>query len=266
MSTAKLAPNTDNLFLGKGALYFDRFDAGDAKTGELDLGNVTAFGLTKAATKKDHFTSREGIRKKDKSITIEEKWTAKFVAEEYSRENMLLAIGGELTPAYDTQSAGTGTADITAFRDRWIAVGKRSISSVVVTHGGTTFTLNVDYKVDSTIGRIMPLYTGAIYEGEPLHVVFSYASINQPILKPSIREVKGFMRFVPHNDMDNGPNYEAQIWSCLLTCDSEIPFLTEDWGKLNFTVDIDEDDSGGTHKATNPYFKLTEIKASTIIS
>jgi len=265
MSTAKLAPNTDNLFLGKGALYFDRFDAGNVKTGELDLGNVTAFGLTKAATKKDHYTSREGIRKKDKSITVEEKWTGKFIAEEYSKENMILALGGDALE-YAVQTAGAATADITAFRDRWIDVGYKSISAVVVTHGMTTFTVDVDYKVDSTIGRIMPLYTGAIYEGEPLHVAFSYASINQPIIKPSIREVKGFMRFVPHNDMDNGPNYMAEIWSALLTCDSEISFLTEDWGKLNFTADIDEDDEGGTHKTGNPYFKLTEIKASTIIS
>ena len=258
--TAHLAPSTENLMLGKGALYFDRFDANGDKTGELDLGNVTSFEIQMAQTMKDHISSREGIRKVDLSICIEEKVTAKFELEEYSKENLLLALRGD-DVHYLTQSAGGTAVSVTATRDRWIDLGYRSLLTVVVTHGATTFTEDYDYKVDKTIGRIFPYANGTIYEGEALTVTITYAAINQPYLPMSQRDVVGFLRFVPNNDQ--GPWWEVNLWVATLRCDSGIGFITEDWGKMSFTVDCDED---STNHPDEPYGRIINVKQSTITS
>jgi hypothetical protein len=263
MGTSKLSPNVDNLFLGKGALYFDRFDAYGNKTGELDLGNATAFSMQLAQTTKDHYTSREGIRKRDLVIAVEEKWSGKFTLEEYTKENLNLAMRGKLDPQYFTQGAGTATVPVTAHRSRWQDLGYRNLSTVTV----AGMVENYDFKVDRKVGRIMFTYDGGAYEGQVISVSVIYAAVNQPIISPVVpsRDVSGFLRFVPNNDVQ-GPNYMAEIWDATIKCDSEIPFITEDWGKLSFTVEIDEDDASGSHKTTDPYFRLTELKTSTIIS
>jgi hypothetical protein len=258
--SAKLAPDTDNYFLGKGALYFDRRDTNDLATGELDLGNATNCSLKLDIESKEHFSSRKGVKSRDKIITVSEKWAMKFILEEYSKENLNMAIRGE-APTYLTQTAGAFAVLKNAKRDRWIDVGYRSISAVVVTHGATTFVANVDYKIDAVVGRVMPLSTGAIYEDEALTITFSYAAISQPKLVPSQRDVIGFLRFVPNNDV--GPWWEAQIWRATLKCDGDINFLADDWGKLSFTADIDDD---ADNHPTEPYFRLINQKATTIIS
>lgn len=258
--SAKLAPDTDNYFLGKGALYFDRRDANDVATGELDLGNATNFSLKLDTETKDHTTSRLGIKKRDLIVTVGEKWTAKFVLEEYSKENLILALRGE-APTYLTQTASTSAVLKLAKRDRWIDVGYRSISAVVVAHGATTFVVNVDYKIDGMVGRVMPLSTGAIYADEALTITFSYAAISQPKLVPSARDVIGFLRFVPNNDQ--GPDWEAQIWRATLKCDGDINLIADDWGKLSFTAEIDDD--ADAHP-TEPYFRLVNQKATTVLS
>lgn len=258
--SVKLAPDTDNLFLGKGALYFDRQDANGSSTGELDLGNCTNFNLKLDQTLKEHFTSREGIKKRDLVVTESEKWSGKFVLEEYAKEILNLAIRGE-APTYLTQSAGSTTATKTAFRDRWLDVGYRMISSVVVSHGVTTFTLNTDYVVDATTGRVKPLSTGAIYEEESLTISFSYAAIQQPKLVPSQRDCIGLLRFVPNNEQ--GPDIEVQVWKATLKCDGDINFISEDWGKLNFSFEVDSDEE---NHPTEPYFRLINQRTSTVLS
>ena len=38
--------NGNNILLGRGKIYFDRFDANGARTGELFLGNCPTFEIT----------------------------------------------------------------------------------------------------------------------------------------------------------------------------------------------------------------------------
>jgi hypothetical protein len=260
MDSSKLAPNTDNLLLGKGSLYFSRLSEAEVATGELHLGNAPSFEFTLSQTMKDHFTSMEGIKKKDKSIATEEKVSGKFTLEEFSKENLLIALRGD-DLHYITQTAGATAVLRTAFRDRWLDVGYRSISNVVVFHGGTTFTVNVDYKIYARVGRIMPLYTGAIYEGEQLSIQFNYASINQPSIRMSQRDVKGYLRFVPNNDQ--GPQWMVEMWRVNLKCDSGLGFITEDWGKMDVTFEADDDKA---NHPDEPYGRVTELKSTTVIS
>lgn len=63
-----------------------------------DLGNAPEFELTPAIDKLDHFSSRAGVRSKDRSIVREKTLTARIVLDEITPENLQMAlIGGTVS-------------------------------------------------------------------------------------------------------------------------------------------------------------------------
>ena len=92
-----MTASTNNYLLGKGILYFDRFDDAGLPTGEVDLGNCPAFSLQPTVETLDHFSSRSGLKVKDKSVTVQAGLTAKFTLEEFSLANLAMALLGTVT-------------------------------------------------------------------------------------------------------------------------------------------------------------------------
>jgi len=90
------AHNTDLYYLGKGILSFNRL-VGGSPVGYIDLGNASAFSITPAIEKLEHFSSREGIKKKDKTVITSAGLTAKFTLDEYDRDNLAMALLGTHT-------------------------------------------------------------------------------------------------------------------------------------------------------------------------
>jgi hypothetical protein len=266
-TSAKLAPNTNNYVLGRGALYFDRFGAAGEKRGEIDIGNVTDFSVTPQVEVKDHYESREGLKEKDLSVIMQTGFSIKFTAEEYSHENLKLAILGETdSDSYLSQTAGTTSDNIVAYRDRWINLTYRSLTNttVVVTDGGTTFVEGAtrDYQVDYESGRILINKNGACYEQEALRVAYSYGAIAYPQLLFAERAVvQGQLRFVGNNTQ--GPNYEVLLWKVSLKPTSDIPFISDDWGKIAFEGEVMKDAS---NHPNDPFGYIVERKASTVLS
>jgi hypothetical protein len=91
------APSTNLYYLGKGVVSFDRLDAAGLPTGMRDLGNVPNFSIGPAVEKLDHFSSREGVKKKDKTVILSAGLNVKFTLEEYDLENLALALFGEVS-------------------------------------------------------------------------------------------------------------------------------------------------------------------------
>jgi hypothetical protein len=86
------APSTSNYALGKGILKFDRFDGSGLPTGLRDLGNAPNFTIQPVVETLEHFSSREGIKKKDKTVIVSAGLTVKFTLDEYDRKNLALAM------------------------------------------------------------------------------------------------------------------------------------------------------------------------------
>jgi hypothetical protein len=86
----------------KGIVYFTP-DGGS----ERDLGNCPEFELTPAVDKLDHFSSRTGVRSKDRSVAREKTLEVRMVLDEYSPENVRMALlGSTLTPSTSGQEFG----------------------------------------------------------------------------------------------------------------------------------------------------------------
>lgn len=70
---------------------------------ERDLGNAPEVELTPEVEKLDHFSSRAGVRKKDRSVPLEQTLRLRVVLDEITAENLALALaGGEI----DDNTAG----------------------------------------------------------------------------------------------------------------------------------------------------------------
>ena len=80
----------DNYTVGKGIVSFK-------KTGDpsyVDMGNCTEFEFTPEIEKLDHFSSREGVRTKDKSVIIQKSATLRMVLDEWTVDNLKKAVLG----------------------------------------------------------------------------------------------------------------------------------------------------------------------------
>lgn len=97
------SPNVLNYFVGKGVVKFTP-TAGVQR----DLGNAPEIEITPTIEKLDHFSSRSGVKKKDRSIVIEKGATIRIVLEEVTAENLAMQLMGTVA----TNTDGTKTFQI----------------------------------------------------------------------------------------------------------------------------------------------------------
>ena len=114
------SPNTLNYSVGKGIVSLKFTDAApDADY--VDIGDVSEFELTPTITKLDHFSSRTGVKSKDRTIVIESGLTLRMVMSEFTARNMGLVLLG--TPEI---AANVATIDILSEDVRSCAVRFRA--------------------------------------------------------------------------------------------------------------------------------------------
>jgi hypothetical protein len=70
-------------------------------------------------------------------------------------------------------------------------------------------------------------------------------------------QIEGQLQFFGSNDV--GPNYNATIHRVRLKPTSEIPFITDDWGKVEFEGEVLSDVAGNP---TSPFFNIEELVTS----
>lgn len=170
------AHSTELYSLGKGILSFDRL-VGGTPSGLRDMGNATAFTIQPTIEKLEHFSSREGVKKKDKTAILSAALSVKFTLDEYDKENLAMALFG------------------------------------------------------SVAGSVINLLDTTLVEG---HIKFVGAG-------------------------DYGPKFQVDLWYCSLNASAEVPFISEDWGTIQFEGEVLDDSA---NHPTQPYGTITEIVAS----
>jgi hypothetical protein len=88
-----VSPDVANLAVGKGFILFKPDDAADF----YHVGNVPTFTFTPKITTLDHFSSMEGTRLKDLSITLEKSGEVKMDMEELTARNLAMLVLGDVT-------------------------------------------------------------------------------------------------------------------------------------------------------------------------
>ncbi len=100
------SPDIKNYYIGKGIVSIML----EGESTWRDVGNVTVFEFTPTITKLDHFSSRQGVKVKDRQVVTEKGGTLKMTMEEFTAENLALALLG----IQSVNSAGQDEIDIFA--------------------------------------------------------------------------------------------------------------------------------------------------------
>lgn len=98
------SPNVENYYVGKGVVSFKKDGDDDFR----DLGNVPEFEFTPTIENLEHFSSRQGVRTKDRTVVLEKSGTVRLVMEEWTAANLALAVLGEI----ETDTSGREVIEI----------------------------------------------------------------------------------------------------------------------------------------------------------
>jgi len=259
-----ISPNTDNYTLGKGVVFFDQLVDGVFQ-GERDLGNAPAFTFNIALETLEHFSSRGGLKAKDKEIISQITPGLAFTLDEVNKENLALLTLGDTTLV--TQTSGSAVAEeVVAHLDLRSDLAYRGVSNVVVKDetDTTTYVLDTDYKIDTTlsddkIGRIFIMSSGSITEGDTLHIDYDYAGLTYTNISAFANtQITGKLRFVSDNPA--GQQQELEVWTVSLVPAGDTALIGDDWSTLGFTGEILKDE---TNHPLSPYMNIIMDQVAT---
>jgi hypothetical protein len=122
------SPSIQNYHIGKGIVSFKE----DGASSFLDLGNAPSFLWTPNVEKKEHFSSREGVKVKDFTAITQTGATIKFTLDEINGENLAIFTLGELGTDTD------GNVTVAAFK-------KTEIAGIIKVEGTNDIGQHVDF-------------------------------------------------------------------------------------------------------------------------
>lgn len=236
----------NNLVLGRGKLFFDRFtDGTEIGTGERYLGSTTAFGLTVETEEREHYSSEEGLRVKDLSVTVQVNYTAQYTTETIDPENTAQFFLG--TSAILTQGALAAQVDsLNVNKGRFYQLGKTAllitgkrnvtVTSVTSNPAGTTYVAGTDYVVQAALGRMEIPLTSAIANGAPVLVTYSVAASSRHQVISGSDLIYGALRFISFNGVGDQADYYMP--KVALRPNGEFALKGEDFQAIGFSVEV----------------------------
>jgi hypothetical protein len=139
-----ISPNVKNLQVGKGIVSFLK----DGDSEYRDLGNVSAMVITPSVDTLEHFSSREGTKKKDLVIVIEQKCECKITMQEWTPANFALMVYG------DVDEAAVGGPEVEIFANSSITGALRFVGTNDVGPKITVDLYNVSFTPTGDLGMI----------------------------------------------------------------------------------------------------------------
>lgn len=216
-----MKPASNNIVLGAGYLYFDKFDADGNRTGERYLGDTPGFEIDVQSTNLEVFDSDGPIAEKIRDIATQVNRTANIVCRNISSENLALFLIGEAT-TIDQGTSPVTDERITVQTGQWYQLGQsdtdpvgvRDVSSVSVTTdpdgAAGSATLGDDYTVDAETGRLYIVPGGAISDDDEIGVDYTPGDVEfSQVATDNLGAKEGAIRFVAHNT--EGANRDAYI-------------------------------------------------------
>lgn len=155
------APNINNYYIGKGILSFKPTGAMEFR----DLGNVVEFEWQPELEKLEHRSSREGVRTVDLTVIVEKKATVRISMDEWSVDNLALAMLGEISQNTEGQNV------ISIFSTNSISGELKFVSTNEVGPKYEWHILKVDFIPESSINPLSD-------EFAVLEVVGDVAAVN----------------------------------------------------------------------------------------
>lgn len=220
-----------------GDVYVDRLTDGGASTGLRRIGNATLLSLQESTERKQRISKqRDTYGQALDSIEIKQPTALALNMDEIDADGLAYALLGE--SATVVQSAGTLSDEpVTAKLDRWVDIGKRDLSSVVVTDSGalTTYVAGTDYEINARLGWLRAIPGGAITDDEALLVDASYAAVTTAKVAGAVKPTIRARIFLDGKDLATGDEVYVTIDETTLSPTSAVDFLSSDFTTLEMT-------------------------------
>lgn len=162
------APSINNYYIGKGVLFWTP-EGGTQR----DLGNVPEFEFTPEVERLNHFSSRQGVRAKDRSVIVERSASVRLVMEEWSLLNLAMALMGD-TPV---TNATTGITSFNLLARSEVRGALRFEGANAVGPQITIALPSVSFTPSSSINPITDEWGGLEVNGEVMAVNGSFGTI-----------------------------------------------------------------------------------------
>lgn len=233
-------PNSNNLYVGAGEVWLDRFDASGNPTGLRHLGNVDTLGIAPKVDIIDKKSSMTGLR------TLLSEVPKGFSAEvsmdlsEWDAENLALAMLGTTSvfsqATNPTVTAGPINNGVAIVLDRWYDFGGLNPTVTDIKQGATTLVAGTDYVLRTDAGMVLFPSTGAAtaavttWDG-------SFPAIANTLKKMivqalAVSKVRGHLRYVSALDQAAGPRLMIDIWNLNLYPDGDISLIGEEFASF----------------------------------
>ncbi|MCQ4311689.1 hypothetical protein NAV33_07245 [Pseudomonas stutzeri] len=235
-----------NYTLGRGQIQFGQFKPGtQIPRGERYFGNTPEFGISAEQENLDHYSSDEGVRKKDESVLLQLDYTGSLTTDHISPENMAIFFLGEASKvttvaatavefSFDEIEQGLsyqlGTSDATPS-------GVRKVANVTFTGTGATAEAGVDYTVDLELGRITVLEGSEVLtNGTTLAGTYDVEGSTRDRVVSKATTVEGALRFIAKNPAGDQRDYYMP-W-VKITPNGDFALKSDEWQTLPYTLEI----------------------------
>lgn len=237
------------LVIGRGKVYFDRFVSPNnlTPTGERYLGNTPTLTITQAGTKLDHYGSDEGLKEKDRSVTIQNDMTGKMTTDNIDPENMALFWLGENAPL--TVAAAPALTETLILRPGLSyqlgesddePSGKRSLANfgAKLSAAGHANVLAGSLVFNGETGRIdvadNPQDIDAA--GTSVDVTYDQAGYSRTAVIAEGQQIFGRLRFIADNPVGLNQDFFAPY--AQLTSDGDYAWKGDDWQAMGFNIEL----------------------------
>lgn len=235
-----------NYTLGRGEIHFAQFKPGtQSPRGERYFGNTPEFGITAEQEALDHYSSDEGVRKKDESVLLQLDYAGTLTTDHISPENMAIFFLGEAL----TQTTTASTAQPFAFPEIEQGLtyqlgtsdanpsGVRQVTNVVLTGDGATAVAGVDYVLDPVLARITVLEGSTVLAGgATLEGTYDVEASTRSRVISRATTVEGSLRFIAKNPTGEQIDY-FMPW-VKVTPNGDFALKGDEWQQLPFSLEI----------------------------
>lgn len=246
------AANGDNLYIGTGKFYFDRFDpTTNLPTGiRRFVGEVSKGDVSISSTNKTRYTQTKASNNKIASLNIQQTHTLALDLMEFTKDNLALAFLGNLSTFTQPITAVTAEAlaTIHAVGDI-VQLAERNPTSLILTGSSGPLTLGTDYEIENQgLGLIRMLTAGTT-----LTAAYTPGTTGLPRIAAGTNPfITGRVIFV--GDPMNGPGFDVEFWKVRFITSGVVGLLGTDFESFTLNGEVLDD---STNHASSPLYQVT---------
>lgn len=257
-----VTPDPNQLLLGRGKVYFDRFDNTGAPTGLRFMGEADKVEINPSVTSKDYFTMTKAVSTKLAKNVVNQTHEVDVQLREYTAQNLALALFGESIVLTQAAAPAVAGEQLTAkaLPGLIYQTSKRNISGVAPAAAGGLGVLGVDFEVlDPKLGLIHVLPGTVVFDGtHPLTIDYAAAAIlatdgKLQVQTGTVPKIEGKLVFV--GDPANGPAKDAEIWKVRFEPSGALGLISDDYAAIPLKGEVMDDSA---NHPTQPLYRVTD--------